>query len=484
MTTKRLRLIAAGLLISFAVTAGLPAAAGWLPNLMSREQEAKLGAEEAPKVTQQFGGEYKDPELSKYVSSVGQLLASASNEPGKYTFTILDSPIVNAFALPGGYVFVTRGLVALADNEAELAGVLAHEIGHVTAHHAAERYSQSIFAQLGLGILGAVTGSDLVGQLGGAAANLALRAYSRDQEFEADMLGVATMSRAGFNPDAMSSFLAKLQANDRLQAEIAGDPGAADGFNLLATHPRTADRVDRAIEQAGAVSVRDPIVARDIYLNKINGIIYGDNPDQGVIRGRYFIHPKLRFQFEVPQGYQMMNSAEAVLAQRKGGGRIIFDFAARKGDYSMAAYLTSIWGQKVELRQVENINVNGMPAATAWTRVNSKQGQQDIRLVAIAFDERTIARFFIVTPPKLTAELAEGLKHTTYSFRRITAEQAAAIKPYRLKIVAAAPGDTVASLAAKMPFTDYQDQRFRVLNGLGANAAPAPGSLVKTVVAE
>ncbi len=484
MMTKRMRLIAAGLLLSSALLAGLPAAAGWLPNLMSREDEARIGAQEAPKVTQEFGGEYDDPELSKYVSSVGQLLASASNEPGKYTFTILDSPIVNAFALPGGYVFITRGLLALADNEAELAGVLAHEIGHVTAHHAAERYSQSIFAQLGLGILGAVTGSDFLSQIGGAVAQLALRSYSREQELESDILGVATMSRAGFDPHAMSTFLSKLQANDRLQAEVAGQPGAADGFNLLSTHPRTADRVEQAVQQAGGITVRDPIVARDIYLGKIDGIIYGDNPDQGVIRGRHFIHPKLRFQFEVPQGYQMINTAAAVLAQRKEGGQIIFDFAPRTGDYSMATYLTSIWGQKVNLQQVESINVGGMPAATAWTRVSSKQGPQDIRLVAVAFDPKPIARFFMMTPPKQTAGLSEGLKRTTYSFRRIGEAEAAAIKPYRLRIVEVAPGDSVQTLAARMPFTEFREERFRVLNGLGPSAVLAPGSLVKTVVAE
>lgn len=482
--TYTLRVIAAGLLLSWAVAAAPPALAGWLPNLMSEEQEKKIGAEQAPKVAEEFGGEYKDPELEKYVDSVGQFLATASNEPGQYKFTILDSPIVNAFALPGGYVFVTRGLLTLADDEAELAGVLAHEIGHVTAHHAAERYSQSIFAQLGLGILGAVTGSDLVSQLGGAAAQLALRSYSREHEFEADTLGVTTMSRAGFNPHAMSSFLDKLRANDQLQAEIAGNPGAADSFSLLSTHPRTSDRVERAIDQVGAVTVRDPIVGRDVYLSKIDGIIYGDNPDQGVIRGRDFIHPKLRFAFEVPLDYQMINTAQAVLAQRQGGGRIIFDFAPRTGNFTMADYLTQVWGKNVRLQQVESINVNGMAAATAWTRVRTDDGAKDVRLVAVAFDANTIARFFMMTPPDLTAQLSDGLKRTTYSFRRITEQEAAAIKPYRLRIVEVQPGDSVQSLAAAMPFTSLQEERFRVLNGLGPNQTLTPGTLVKTVVAE
>jgi len=479
----QLRAIAAGLAVSV-LLAGVPAAAGWLPNLMSKEDEARIGAEQAPQVAAEFGGEYKDPELSKYVTSVGQLLASASNEPGKYTFTVLDSPIVNAFALPGGYVFVTRGLLALADNEAELAGVLAHEIGHVTAHHAAQRYSQSIFAQLGLGLLGAVTGSDLVNQVGGTVAQLALRSYSRDQELEADTLGVSTMSRVGFDNHAMSTFLAKLEANDRLQADIAGDPGAADSFSLLSTHPRTADRVDRAIEQAGGIPVPDPMLARDIYLQQINGIIFGDNPDQGVIRGRNFIHPKLRFAFEVPQGYQMINTAAAVLAQNEDGAKVIFDFAQRKGDYSMAAYLTSVWGQKANLQQIENITVNGMPAATAVTRAKSQQGVVDIRLVAILFDNNTIARFFMMTPPKLTQQLSEGLKRTTYSFRRIGEAEAAKIKPYRLQIIIVAKGDTVASLAAQLPYADFQEERFRVLNGLGPGEQLAPGTLAKTIIAE
>jgi predicted Zn-dependent protease len=462
-----------------------PARADWLPNLLSSEDEAQMGAKAAPEMTKQFGGAYDDLGLANYVTSLGQLLASASNDPGiQYRFTVLDSPIVNAFALPGGYVFVTRGLLGLADNEAELAGVLAHEIGHVTAHHSAQRYSQTVFAQLGLGILGAVTGSPLVGQLGGSVAQVAIMSYSRDQEFEADTLGVRTMSRVGFDPHAMSWFLAKLQAHDQLEATIAGHPGAADKFSLLATHPRTADRVERAIEEAGTASVRDPMVGAEIYLRKIDGIIYGDNPSQGLIRGQTFIHPRLRFQFEVPEGFRLVNGTDEVVALGNNGAQgaqIQFDITARKGNYRMADYLTSVWAKNVRLRQVETVDINGMEAATGSVSKRTENGAVDLRLVAIAFDNGGTARFLFVTPANLTAPLAGGLKTTTYSFRRLSGDEAAHIAPDRIRVVQTGAHDTIQSLSSSQPFKNYQEQRFRVLNGLAPDAALAPGVLVKLV---
>ncbi|HLF59256.1 MAG TPA: M48 family metalloprotease [Alphaproteobacteria bacterium] len=477
-------LVAAALALSGALVCPTPAAADWFPTLLSPAQEAKLGAEQNPQVIKEFGGVYNDPALANYVTSIGKLLASTSEEPNvNYTFTVLDSPIVNAFSLPGGYVYVTRGLMALANDEAELAGVMAHEIGHINAHHAAQRYSQSLIAQLGLGILGAVTKSNIASQVGGVAAQLVLRSYSREQEFESDTRGVRYMSRVGFDPHAMAQFLSTLQAHDQLQAQITGQSDGGDPFGLLATHPRTADRVERAIEQAGAVTVQNPVVARDIYLRKLEGVVYGDNPDQGLIRGRRFVHPKLRFAFEVPEGFRLINSADAVLALGAQDARIEFDFAARPPNMGMAGYLTSVWAKGVSLRGVETITVNGMEAATGSARLSTQQGTADIRPVAIAFDANTAARFVFVTPPAATDRLAEGFKATTYSFRRISAGEAEQVKPYRLHVIQAASGDTVESLAARQPFSDFSEERLRVLNGLGPGDALAPGALVKIVTA-
>ena len=475
----------AALVVFAAALCCQPVKADWLPNLLAPEDEAKMGAEQAPEVTKQFGGVYENPELARYVTSIGQLLASTVEEPNvHYTFTILNSPIVNAFSLPGGYVYVTRGLLALADDEAEVAGVMAHELGHINAHHSAQRYSRTVFAQLGLGLLGAVTKSDIAGQLGGTAAQLVLMSYSREQEFEADSRGVRYMSRAGFDPHAMAGFLSKLQSNDALQAQIAGHPGAADKFNLLATHPRTADRVERAIAEAGEISVKEPVVARDIYLRKLDGVVYGDDPEQGIVRGQKFIHPKLRFAFEVPAGFSLMNSADAVIAIGPQNARIEFDLVGGAAGVPVMNYLTSVWAKGVQLRDVETLNINNMQAATGWARLTAQDGTVDVRPVAISFDRDTIARLFFEFPSSVANEFQDGLRRTTYSFRRLASGEAEHVSPNRLRIVTMGAGDSVQSLSARQPFESYSEQRFRVLNGLGPNDAVKPGTLVKVVSAE
>ena len=188
---------------------------------LSEEGEAELGRKEHPKVMAQYGGSYTDPELNAYVTSVGNFLAQTSELPDlKFTFTILDSPVVNAFALPGGYIYITRGLLALAGNEAEMAGVLAHEIGHVTARHTAERYGQTMAANVAGAGLGILLGGPAA-QAGGTLGALLVRSYSREQEFEADMLGGRYLGRARYDTQAMAGFLSQLQGHSRLEAALA-----------------------------------------------------------------------------------------------------------------------------------------------------------------------------------------------------------------------------------------------------------------------
>ena len=292
---------------------------------MGPETEARLGYQEHQKIVPQFGGAYADPAIDAYLTGIGDLLARTSEIPDqKFTFTVLDTPMVNAFALPGGYVYITRGLLALADNEAEVAGVLAHEIGHVTARHAAERYGQTMAANiLGLG-LGILLGSGPATDLYGAVAGVALRSYSREPEYESDLLGVRYMSRAGYDPGAMATFLTRLLAHGRLEAELRGQPGKADAFDIMQTHPRTAERIARAIAEAGTKTVAEPLIAREIYLGKIDGLLYGDDPEQGFVRGRRFLHPWLRFAFEVPRGFRPPDPRERPLEDFDvRGGRFV-----------------------------------------------------------------------------------------------------------------------------------------------------------------
>ncbi len=220
--------------------------------LLSPEKEQALGAQEHPKVMAEFGGPYENAQVQAYVDRLGQRLAAKTEIPDlKYTFTVLDSEIVNAFALPGGYVYITRGLMALANNEAQLAGVIGHEIAHITARHTAERYSQGTLAQVGA-VLAGVFGGQQIGQVAAQGAQLVLAGWSRGQELEADTLGIRYMADSGFDPREMSSFLDTMGRHAQLQALLAGQPGAADSFSYLQTHPPTTERVEKASAAAAA----------------------------------------------------------------------------------------------------------------------------------------------------------------------------------------------------------------------------------------
>ena len=384
----------------------------------SEAEEIRAGRENHPKIIAEFGGEYGSPELKNYVDSIGQLLAKTSERPNlKWTFTLLNSDIVNAFATPGGYVYITRGLMALADTEAQLAGVLAHEIGHITALHHARRQGQSLLAGVGV-LAAAVLGGQAAAELGQAGAVSLLQGYSREHEYESDELGVRYLSRAGYDPQAMAGFLSKLRASSRLDAKRRGQsPDSVDQFNYLATHPAPIARVQRATGLAQKTNVKDPITARDIYLSKLDGILYGDDPDQGFVRGREFLHPKLRFAFQVPDGFSVFNTPAAVHMFGKSGARAIFDAAGKPHSGSMESYVGRVWGAKMRLRDLETIRVNGMEAATAVTQVRTNGGTFDLRLVAYRVDAKTVYRFLFLTPPAQTGAMSEELRRTTYSFR-------------------------------------------------------------------
>ena len=460
-----------------------PATGGNMFSLMSPQQEQSIGDQEHPKLVQEFGGELNNAEVVRYIDSIGQLLARTSELPDqKFTFTVLDSEIVNAFALPGGYVHLSRGLLALANSEAEVAGVIAHEIGHVTGRHSAQRYSQT----MGANILSTILGLGLGGigqQIGQAAGSYYLAGYSQDQEFQADSLGVRYLRRAGYDVQAMADFLASLRAQSQLEAQLAGlPPGTVDETDIMASHPRTLDRVQRAMAEAGAAGpAKDPMDGRDVYLRKIHGMIYGDSPEQGFTRGQRFIHPQLRFAFEVPPGFKLANKPSSVQARGPNGAGIMFDMGKAPAG-SMASYITGTWGKGAQLPQPETITINGMEAATVQFRGNSSAGARDIRLIAIRFDANQVARFVFITSPQQTASLNEPLRVATYSFKKLSASEAAAIQPQRLAVVRVRAGETVDGLAARMAFADRKTERFRVLNGLAANEGVKAGQLVKIVV--
>ncbi|WP_395023226.1 M48 family metalloprotease [Dongia sp.] len=455
---------------------------------MDPQSEAALGAEEHPKILAEFGGAYDEkPNLNAYVTQLGKAVAANSERQDvEYTFTVLNSEEINAFALPGGYVYITRGLLTLANNEAEVAGVLGHEIGHVTARHTAERYGQAEKAQYGslaAQILGQWIGGDTGGQLaGGLASEYSanwLGSHSQEQEFEADMLGVRYLGAAQYDTQAMATFLDSLNSETHLEARIAGNESAADAYSMKQSHPRTPERVQRAIAQAGA-PVEGAALNRDRYLQQIDGMAWGPDPRVGVIEGRTFIHPGLRFAFEAPQGMKLKNSPDAVIGQSDNAA-MIFDLASPAPGGTMEEYVASQWQEGKPVSDVQTFQVNGMEAATGIAKGSINNTPVAIRMVAIRQSE-TVYRFMYATPPANFNAADRQFIASAQSFRGISAEEASGYAPKRIRVVTVREGDTVDSLSQQMQIEEDPAGWFRVLNHLGPSDQLKAGQKVKLVV--
>jgi predicted Zn-dependent protease len=494
-TWRHLALLAAAVgavAASGCATGTSPATGRTFSTPISEQQEASLGRKEHPKILEEFGGEYKEkPDLTAYVSSVGQFIAATSERRDvTYTFTVLNTPDVNAFAVPGGYIYTTRGLLALANNEAEMASVLGHETGHITARHTAERAGQAQQTQFGVlgatllgAILGGQTGADLAGGLASQYGQVRLAGYSQEQEFEADSLGVRYMKRATYDPQAAASFLAALRAQTQLEAKIAGkDPNVVDDTNMLASHPRTVDRVQRAIQEAGGAQP-GAMLERDIYLSKIDGMMFGDDPAQGVIAGAKFVHPPLRFAFEVPGGYKLVNLPTVVAIKGPKGTLGNLTLADPQPSGSLTAALQSYDPKgRIVFDTIERLAINGMDAATAVTRVNTKSGSANYRAVLIRHPGGKVYEFVFLSLADLGARYDGDFQKIAFSFRQIDGNEAAQYnRPQRIRIVTVKPGDTVPSLSRRMVVADEKEGWFRVLNGLTGGQQVQPGQKVKIV---
>ena len=451
--------------------------------LMSPEREKQVGAEEHPKVLQEFGGVYDEPKIGAYVASIGGRLSANSELPDlNFRFTVLDSEIVNAFALPGGYIYVTRGLVALANSEAELASVLAHEIGHVTGRHTAQRYNQAVGLSLGGAILGAAIGNQIASDLISQGTQLYLLGYSRGQEYEADQLGIRYLVRTGYDPYAEADFLQSLENYAALEAHLSGQKNGQNS-EFFSTHPQTAKRAREAVDAARAsgISIESRPRLRDRFLEQIDGMVFGGSPEHGFIRGQTFAHPKLRFQFTVPQGLRLINKPDAVYAKGQSDTQVKFDMAKLSPSTPVLRYLTDEWGQSLRLTDAATITVNGMEAATGAANVRLPSGNGEIRLVAIRYSKDRVARFIIAIPNSVSAQMREGLQRMTYSFKTLNDAEAAALRPYRIRIHTVRSGDTLDSLAARLPYADFKRERLRTLNGLATNQKLTPGMKLKII---
>lgn len=453
-----------------------------LSGLMTPTQEDTLGAEEHQKIMAAFGTVQAESLMQAYVETVGRKISANTERPEVvYKFFVLDTPVVNAFALPGGYIYVTRGLLAQVNDESELAAVLAHETGHITARHAAVRYSQSILASLGTAIVATSAGAGAMAEVADFGPDIFTRSYSRVQESEADKLGIRYLARAGYDPQAMARFLQTLAAYDDLQRKLDGSGKA--GSDFFATHPSTADRVLQATSEAGKYPrTFAAITGRGEYLKAVDGLVYGDSDRQGFARGQTFWHPALGFTFTVPDGFSIDNQAQQVVAKGPGGAVVILDSVNISHPSGPGAYLREKWMKGEKLEDAQDITVGGLPAATASFPGRVDGRPVTIRIAAVQWASDTIFRFQIAVPKNASPKLADSLTRMINSLRRMTDEEKRTAHPWQVHVVAAAASDTPDSLAAHTPFDKLREERFRVLNGLKPEENISPGQAYKVVV--
>jgi predicted Zn-dependent protease len=470
-------IIALGLLAS-ACAGTLPADRQvTLPDPPKQAEAATPTQREHQRILAGYGEAYHNPRLEEVVSrTVDRLVASSERPDLRYRVTILNSPSVNAFALPSGQLYVTRGLLALANDGSELASVLSHEMAHVIARHAATREDHARQAALVSRVVTDVLNDPQTGALALARSKIALASFSRGQELEADSLGVALAARAGFDPYGATRFLTGMGRNAMLKA-TPGTGNEARSVDFLSSHPSTPERVKAA--QAAARQYNAPGPGdRDkaAYLAAVDGLTFGEDPNDGYVRGRRFLHPKLGFTFTAPEGYSLDNTSQAVLGVKENGGQALrLDMVRVPAQQSLTEYLTSGWIEGVDPRSLEDLSIGGMTAATAL----AKGDQWTFRLYVVRFNN-DVYRFVFATKQR-TPELERTFRESVGSFRRMTNAETARAAPLRVKVVQVHAGDTPERLASRMP-TDRPLERFLILNGMSPGQALTPGEPVKIVV--
>jgi len=448
--------------------AAKPVATAELDPAAQREHERILAA---------YSGAYEDPRILSLVEQTVERLVAASDRPDlHYRVTMLNSPVVNAFALPSGHLYVTRGLVALANDSSELASVMSHEMAHVIAHHAEMREDRVRQVALVNRMVNSALSDPEVGALALAKSKIALASFSRAQEFEADGIGVGIASRAGFDAYGAARFLTSLGRDSELRqsAQTNIDPRAPD---FLSSHPATPERVQNAQATARQLAALNGERDRQSYLSAIDGMVYGEDPSEGLVRGRHFLHPKLGFTFVAPEGFTLDNTAQAILGVREGGGQALrLDVVRVPNEQSLTDYLNSGWIENIEPKSIEGLTISGFPAATAI----AKGDQWAFRLFAVRFGSDVYR--FIFAAKHMTPEVDRAFRDSIGTFRRMSLAESKAARPLRLRILTVGNGDTVEQLASRMAASDHKVERFRILNGLEPGERLKPGDLVKIVV--
>ncbi len=425
-------------------------------------EERMIGEREHPKLVSTFGGVYRgDPALHAYIGELGARLVRQSRYGDKdWTFTVLDTQAVNAFALPGGYVYLTRGLVALARNESDLAAVLAHEIAHVVAHHARARHARIA----SVNDRSRVAGDD-------PAPDVMLARYSHQDEFEADALAIGFLHAAGLDAAAV---IRMLEANEAHAALAGTDTEPHRG--MLSSHPSTPERMSRAVVLSRRLAGGPDRTVRDGFLDHLDGLHFGSRPRMGLVRGQEVFLGGTEIRFRMPEGFHIRREPGRVTARALDGTLIVYDEMVNQWGMGIVSYLPR------GSREVELLRLDGMHAATAIRNPERGGHRFEFRTLVIQCGEVLVCRFRYIVPLAVSLARMADLRETALSFRRFDERDRQAARPRVMRIATVAASDTLASLVARMDLDQSPQRWFELLNGLRPGELPAVGTRVKLVV--
>lgn len=444
--------------------------------LMSEAQEIQLGKQADEEIRREMGM-YADPQLQQYVERIGLRLARASKRPNlPWTFAIVDESAVNAFALPGGYVYLARGILPFLRDEAEMAAVLGHEVGHVDARHSAEAYSKQQLAGGSLALGGVLwpKGQAVLGAAG-IGLGFAFLKFGRDAELESDRLGVGYASAAGWLPAAMQGLLGTLARLDEAQGSRRGVP------NWALTHPPAADRVAKVQEAVTAAGSSATTTNRPEYERAIDGVVFGDSRERGIVRGSQFLHPVLRFAWQLPEGWEIANSNEQVSAQPSGGNAaLILQLIEHASDNPTQAAEASMTEAGFRQTGGESTSINGLQAFVGSYEGTSNDRRVLARAAVIRHGGRSGQFYRLVglalaeAYPKVEMPITRSIN----SFRALSQQEADRIQPNRMRFYTVRAGDTWESLSGS---TGIKASTLAIMNGRDAGTPPRPGERIRMV---
>lgn len=481
MTFKNLRIAAtaAGLLLTSC--AQNPVSGN--PNFvtMSESQEVQVGRQEDVKVRQQYGI-YDDKALQKYVNEIGQRLAQGSHRPGlQYHFTVVDSPEINAFALPGGYIYITRGIMSYLNSEAELAGVIGHEIGHVTARHSVQQMSAATAAGVGatlleifVPVLRNQAGDTAINMLG----NVLLSGYGRDHELEADRLGAQYLVRAGYDPQAMIKVIGVLKNQELFDAEVAKAEGREPRsyHGVFASHPDADTRLQQVIAEAGKPAPGATRVNQEEFLRRIDKLVFADSPAQGIIRNGNFYHTDFGLALTFPRDWKIRNQPTNVAAVNAANDAIIDLRGAGPAQGSPLDALRKVLRGNLGTETTQ-LSINGLQAAVTTTSLQGKPTR-----VALVFLGKSA---FVIGGQAKSAQIMQRvlpeINAAINSFRTISESERALARPLTLRIINAPNDARFVDFAGKSPLGKNALSQLRLINGIYPNGEPAAGQPLKVI---